>query len=85
MSENVYFINAQDNEDDAVLCGKLKELIRSQNLLDFIKDRDATAIKTHFGELSELGYARPLYFKMLGRYNKRQRRSPVPYGNFHAL
>jgi uncharacterized Fe-S center protein len=66
MSENVYFINAQDNEDDAVLCGKLKELIGSQNLIDFIKDRDATAIKTHFGEISELGYARPLYFKMLG-------------------
>ena len=66
MKENVYLINAKDNEDDAILCAKLKELISSQNLLDFIKDRDATAIKTHFGEVSELGYARPLYFKMLG-------------------
>ena len=79
MSENVYFINTQDNEDDAVLCGKLKELIHAENLLDFIGDRDVTAIKTHFGEVPDVGYARPLYFKMLGRDNKRQRWPPVPH------
>jgi uncharacterized Fe-S center protein len=66
MSEKVYFIKAPDNEDDAILCKKLKELIMMENLLDFIGDRDATAIKTHFGEAAELGYPRPLYMKMLG-------------------
>lgn len=66
MSEKVYFINAQDNEDDAVLCGKLKDLIIAGNLLGFIEDRDVAAIKTHFWEVSDLGYVRPIFVKMLG-------------------
>ncbi|MBN2403193.1 MAG: DUF362 domain-containing protein [Spirochaetes bacterium] len=66
MSEKVYFISAQDNEDDALLCGKLKDLISGKDLLGFIEDRDVAAIKTHFGEVSDLGYARPVYLKMLG-------------------
>jgi uncharacterized protein len=65
MSEKVYFIKASDNENDTALCGKLKKLLVSEDLLNFIEDMDATAVKTHFGEVPEVGYARPLYFKMI--------------------
>jgi uncharacterized protein len=66
MSEKVYFIKALDNENDAVLVDKLRYLLVSENLLDFVEQLDATAIKTHFGEVPEVGYVRPVYFKMLG-------------------
>jgi len=66
MSEKVYCIEAADNEDDAVLCDRLMKLIQDENLLACIADKDITAVKTHFGESKKLGYARPLYLKMLG-------------------
>lgn len=66
MSEKVYLLKANDNDDDAVLCGKLEGLLSSENLLDIINKRDVTAVKTHFGEVAGLGYVRPVYFKMLG-------------------
>jgi hypothetical protein len=66
MKENVYFIEAADNESDDILCEKLKNLLRTEDLLGFIADKDITAVKTHFGESPELGYPRPLYVKMLG-------------------
>lgn len=72
MSENVYCIEAVDNEEDKVLCRKLKELIHAENLLGCIADKDITAVKTHFGESKKLGYARPLYLKMLGEAIKAQ-------------
>ena len=59
MSSKVYFIKAQDNDDDAVLCGKLRELIIAKNLLGFIEDRDTTAVKTHFGEVAGAGLRAP--------------------------
>jgi uncharacterized protein len=65
MQENVYFIEASDNESDEILCAKLKALINAENLLGFIAKKDITAVKTHFGESPELGYPRPLYMKML--------------------
>ncbi len=66
MGAKVYFIKTKDNAEDSVLCEMLQNLIISENLLGFIKDRDVTPIKTHFGEVPEVGYARPVYFKMLG-------------------
>lgn len=66
MSEKVYWISAYDNESDELLCAKLKNLLASENLLDYIADQDITAVKTHFGESQKLGYVRPLYLKMLG-------------------
>jgi uncharacterized protein len=70
MRENVYFIEASDNERDDILCQRLKGLIQAEDLLGFIADKDITAVKTHFGESLELGYARPLYLKMLGEVLK---------------
>jgi uncharacterized Fe-S center protein len=66
MPENVYFIEASDNEKDEILCERLRGLIQAEDLLGCIEDKDITAVKTHFGESPELGYARPLYLKMLG-------------------
>jgi hypothetical protein len=66
MGAKVYFIEAVDAEQDELLCGRLKALIEDENLLGCIADRDITAVKTHFGESRKLGYARPLYLKMLG-------------------
>ncbi len=65
MSERIIFIRASDNEDDQVLCGKLKEVLQQQNLLSIIAPQDMVAIKTHFGEEGSIGYVRPLYFKMM--------------------
>lgn len=76
MRENVYFIEASDNESDEILCDKLRNLIQAENLLGFIADKDITAVKTHFGESPELGYARPLYMKMLGEEIKSKGGAP---------
>ncbi|MDR3631540.1 MAG: DUF362 domain-containing protein [Desulfocapsaceae bacterium] len=67
MRENVYYIEASDNENDEVLCEKLQSLIQAEDLLGFVADKDIAAVKTHFGESPDLGFARPLYLKMLGR------------------
>ena len=76
MKEKVYFIEAVDNEQDELLCDRLRNLIQAEDLLGFIADRDITAVKTHFGESKKLGYARPLYLKMLGENIKSQGGSP---------
>ena len=65
MREPVYIIEASDNEPDDVLCRRLKALILAEDLLACVADKDITAVKTHFGESSDLGYVRPVYFKML--------------------
>ena len=70
MAAKVYFIKAEDNEKDESLCGKLENLVRTENLLGFVADRDYLAIKTHFGESSDLGFIRPVYIKMLGEVIK---------------
>lgn len=76
MGEKVYFIEATDNEPDNLLCEKLQRIIQSENLLSFIEERDITAVKTHFGESTKLGYARPLYLKMLGEQIKERGGAP---------
>lgn len=66
MSEKVYFIRAAENEGDSSLCSRLQQLLAAENLLACIAEKDVVAVKTHFGESEKLGYARPLYLKMLG-------------------
>ncbi|HLP60221.1 MAG TPA: DUF362 domain-containing protein [Candidatus Deferrimicrobium sp.] len=66
MKEKVYFIKMTDNQDDAVICQKLEQLLKEKDLFSFIKAKDMVAIKTHFGEENTKGYVRPLYFKALG-------------------
>jgi uncharacterized Fe-S center protein len=70
MPAKVYFIRANDNEKDERLCSRLEKLIRGEDLLGFIADRDITAVKTHFGESPDLGFVRPVYIKMLGEIIK---------------
>lgn len=72
MGEKVYCIVAAENENDAQLCARLKDLIQAENLLDCVADRDVTAVKTHFGESAKLGYVRPLFLQMLGEGIKKQ-------------
>ena len=76
MGETVYYIEASDNEKDDILCARLQELIQAKNLLGFVADRDMTAVKTHFGESPELGYPRPVYFKMLAEAIKEKGGAP---------
>jgi uncharacterized Fe-S center protein len=66
MAAKVYFIRADDNEKDERLCRRLEGLIRDEDLLGFVADRDITAVKTHFGESPDLGFVRPVYIRMLG-------------------
>lgn len=70
MSEKVYFIETTDNEDDSSRCEKLKNLLTSNDLLNFIEEKDMIAVKTHFGEGSKSGYVRPLFLKMFGELVK---------------
>ncbi len=70
MRENVYFIEASDNERDDILCDKLRDLLQAEDLLGFVADKDITAVKTHFGESPKLGYPRPVYLRMLGEIIK---------------
>ncbi len=64
--EKVYFLAATDEEEDSRLCERLQQLLAAENLLGCIADQDITAVKTHFGESLKLGFARPLYLRMLG-------------------
>lgn len=66
MSEKVYFIEAAAEEVDQSLCERLQRLLVGEDLLASVEARDVVAIKTHFGESPKLGFARPLYLKMLG-------------------
>ncbi len=66
MNEKVFFIPAKDGEEDKALSLKLKDLILSESLLDFIEENDMVAVKTHFGEGKRNGYVRPVFFSMLG-------------------
>lgn len=72
MKERVFFIKVSDNEDDSKIVLKLKKLIEEKELLSFAKKNDAIAVKTHFGESEGSGYARPLYFTMLGELLKKK-------------
>lgn len=72
MSEKVYFIEAAENEDDTSLCWRMEVAVQAEHLFDSILERDVVAVKTHFGESKKLGYARPLYLKMLGEAVKRK-------------
>jgi uncharacterized protein len=77
MPENVYFLEAGDNEADQHLCDRLDGLLRAENLLACIARQDVTAIKSHFGESPKLGYVRPGYLKMVGELVKS--RGGIPF------
>lgn len=64
--ENVYFLKASESEGDESLCSRLDKLLGEEQLLDAFVERDVVAVKTHFGESKKLGYARPLFLKMVG-------------------
>lgn len=72
MGERVYCIEAEDNEPDAQLCARLRSLLESRNLFDWLVEKDVTAVKTHFGESQKVGYVRPLFLRMLGEQIKKQ-------------
>lgn len=76
MHEPVYVVEAADEERDELLSEKLRKLIEAQDLLSCIADRDITAVKTHFGESSKQGYARPVYFAMLAEAIKAKGGAP---------
>ena len=58
MKEPVYFIPAEDSEDDSKLSDRLYKAIATGNLFDFVSEKDMVAVKTHFGG----GPCRAFYF-----------------------
>src|SRR3990172_658532 len=76
MKAKVYFIPVPGRVDDDDACARLRSLIRTEGLLDFIQERDLTAVKTHFGEGSKTGHVRPPYLKMLGEIIKARKAKP---------
>jgi len=62
----VYFIPVNGISSDEALAQKLAELLESENLLDFIADKDMVAVKTHFGESPKSGFPRPVFLKTVG-------------------
>ncbi len=76
MKEKVYFIPSAATADDTAACGRLRELIESENLFGFIAGRDMVAVKTHFGEGTKTGHVAPLYLKMLGELAREKKGSP---------
>lgn len=61
----VYFIKS-GGQSDETLAEKLKSVIESENLFDFIEPRDMVAVKTHFGETALSGYPRPVFLNRIG-------------------
>lgn len=76
MKENVFFIPVADLEADESVCRKLEKAVTTNDWLDFIKDRDLVAFKTHFGEEKTEGYVRPLNFAMLAGLVKKKNAQP---------
>ncbi len=76
MKEDVFFIPGADDESDESICRKLEKAIRANGWLDFVKERDLVAIKTHFGEENTQGYVRPLNFAMLAALVREKNAQP---------
>ena len=69
MKENVYFIEAADNERDDVLCERLKNLLRTEDLLGFIAKQGHHRGKNAFRRISEPRISSTaLYQDAWGRY-----------------
>jgi uncharacterized Fe-S center protein len=75
MTEPVYFIPSS-GLDDAGLCARLEQHLTSGAHLDMIAEEDMVAVKTHFGEVRDLGFVRPSYFAMLARLLKEKKARP---------
>lgn len=75
MKSTVFFIPSTDGNDQA-LNEKLKQVLIEKNLLSFIGPKDFIAIKTHFGEAKDLGFARPAYMNMLGQLVSEKKAKP---------
>jgi uncharacterized Fe-S center protein len=75
MKPKVFFIPSQNNTDDELRVA-LENLLVKEKLLNYIEPKDFIAIKTHFGEAKQLGFARPLYMKMLGSLIKEKKGVP---------
>ena len=66
MTEKVFLIATEDNCNDGEVAQRLKDFIVQHALLDFVKERDMVALKTHFGESKGSGYPRPELVQALG-------------------
>lgn len=70
MSEKVIWIGTADREGPATVIPRLEKALRGPGLMDFVKEKDFVAVKTHFGEKKTNGYIRPGYIALLGRLLK---------------
>lgn len=77
MGEKVYFLETADKESIPAVLDRLEGFLAGSGLLDFIKEKDFLAVKTHFGEKKINGYIRPPFLKMIG--DKVRERGGIPF------
>lgn len=65
MKSKVYFVRVNDSDATGIIKSKLKRLIETSQVLDFIRKGDRVAMKIHFGEEGNTGYVRPEFVRVL--------------------
>ncbi|MBF0384865.1 MAG: DUF362 domain-containing protein [Candidatus Omnitrophica bacterium] len=67
MKSKVYFVPVKDADDIKRVSERLKALLASSGVMDFIREEDKIAVKAHFGEEGNTGYVRAEYAGVICR------------------
>ncbi len=62
----VNLVRSHPGESDEELSARLGRALHESGSLDFVRDGDMVALKSHFGEEGGDGWVRPQYLRMLG-------------------
>ncbi len=65
MKSTVYFVRITPVDGETEINQKLKLLIEESKVLDFIRPKEKTAIKLHFGEQGNTGFVRPEHVRVI--------------------
>jgi len=67
MKSKVYFIPVEESDNIESANVKVKKLLEKSRLFDFIKEKDKTAVKIHFGEEGNTGFVNPEHVGVICR------------------
>jgi hypothetical protein len=67
MKSKVYFIPVEESDNIESANVKVKKLLEKSRLFDFIKEKDKTAVKIHFGEEGNIGFVNPEHVGVICR------------------
>lgn len=65
MKSKVYFVRVENSDTTGIIKSKLKRLIETSQILDFMRKGDRVAMKIHFGEEGNTGYVRPEFVRVV--------------------